>query len=167
MKALRTTAQPLVASDCSPRDRRGRVHGDDGAALMEFALVLPILMTVVLGALDAGRAFALKTRLTNMAREGAFYAQFHPNEVSCDPAPSISSIAGREDAQMSGTTVTVIAVTNNGTTVISGCNGTPAPIGARRRVRVTKPMELLTPFIGAVTGTHVDIRGEIEVVVQG
>ena len=40
-------------------------------ALVEFALLLPILLVLILGAMDLGRVFYVKTVLTNAAREGA------------------------------------------------------------------------------------------------
>ena len=42
-------------------------------ALVEFALLLPILLVLILGARDLGRVFYVKTVLTNAAREGANY----------------------------------------------------------------------------------------------
>ena len=42
-------------------------------ALVEFALLLPILLVLILGAMDLGRVFYVKTVLTNAAREGANY----------------------------------------------------------------------------------------------
>ena len=44
-----------------------------GQALVEFALLLPILLVLILGAMDLGRVFYVKTILTNAAREGANY----------------------------------------------------------------------------------------------
>lgn len=42
-------------------------------ALVEFALLLPILLVLILGAMDLGRVFYFKIVLTNAAREGANY----------------------------------------------------------------------------------------------
>ncbi len=41
------------------------------AAMLEFALVLPILLLIIFGIIDFGRAFYLYNNLTNAAREGA------------------------------------------------------------------------------------------------
>src|SRR6266545_2213170 len=62
--------------------RDARCAGDRGGAFVELALVLPLMASLAFGTLDVGRAFALKSRLTDMAREGALYAQFHPFDVS-------------------------------------------------------------------------------------
>jgi len=49
-------------------------------SLVEFALVLPMLLLLILGAMDFGRMFYAKMVLTNAAREGANYLAFHQND---------------------------------------------------------------------------------------
>ena len=50
---------------------RRRRRSDSGAELIELAIVLPILLIVVAGIVDFGRAFYYQVTLTNAAREGA------------------------------------------------------------------------------------------------
>ena len=51
-----------------------RLHLDDaGAALVEFALVLPLLMMIVLGMVSAGVGYNRKITITHAAREAARY----------------------------------------------------------------------------------------------
>jgi Flp pilus assembly protein TadG len=52
--------------------RRGRPQ--DGAVAVEFALILPILVFLVLGAMDLGHRFYLQHLITNASREGARFA---------------------------------------------------------------------------------------------
>jgi len=53
-----------------------------GQSLVEFALVLPLLLMLVLGALDFGRLFYTKIILTNAAREGAYYLVSHADNAN-------------------------------------------------------------------------------------
>jgi Flp pilus assembly protein TadG len=46
-------------------------RGDSGEALLEMALVLPILLVLSMGMLDFGRAFHAKSAIDQAAREGA------------------------------------------------------------------------------------------------
>jgi Flp pilus assembly protein TadG len=59
-------------------DRRDR-----GAAAVEFALVLPVLLLVMCGIVDFGRAYNAQVTLTQSAREGARLAALaRPDVVS-------------------------------------------------------------------------------------
>lgn len=45
--------------------------GERGAVAVEFALILPILLVLVLGIFEFGRLYNLQISVTNAAREGA------------------------------------------------------------------------------------------------
>ena len=63
-------------------DRFGitRTGGNErGAALVEFALILPLLMMIVFGSLTAGLAYQEKQDLLQIAREGARYGATLPS----------------------------------------------------------------------------------------
>ncbi len=55
------------------------VNKQRGQGLLEFALVIPVLLLVLLGAADMGQAYYAYTQVTNAAREGARYGANHPN----------------------------------------------------------------------------------------
>ena len=55
------------------RFRRRVERGERGVALVEFALVFPVFMTLVLGMFSGGLAYNRKNTLINAAREGARY----------------------------------------------------------------------------------------------
>lgn len=57
------------------RDRR---HDDCGAGLVEFALVLPVLVTLVLGIFTGGLAYQRKQSMTHAARESSRFAATLP-----------------------------------------------------------------------------------------
>lgn len=44
-----------------------------GQSLIEFVIILPMLMLLILGAMDIGRIITMKVVMTNAAREGANY----------------------------------------------------------------------------------------------
>ena len=55
----------------------------DAAALVEFAVALPLLVVLVVGIFDFGGAFNLKQELSNAAREGARFGAAQPtNDVT-------------------------------------------------------------------------------------
>jgi len=53
------------------RRHERRPHEETGQALVEFALVLPLLLFIVLGIIDLGKAFGYKNDETNLANQGA------------------------------------------------------------------------------------------------
>ena len=57
-----------------------------GQSLVEFALILPLFMLIVLGIFDFGRAIYAYSALHNAAREGARYGAVH----HCDTAGIIT-----------------------------------------------------------------------------
>lgn len=52
-------------------ERGNRTRNPKGQALVEFALILPVLMLLLLGIVEFGRAWNAKQVLTDAAREGA------------------------------------------------------------------------------------------------
>ena len=53
---------------------RGARRRDRGAAAVEMALILPVLLFVLMGLIDFGRAFNAEIQLSQAAREGARFA---------------------------------------------------------------------------------------------
>jgi hypothetical protein len=58
-----------------------RLRGESGQALVEFALVLPALMAILLGILQFGTVFKDYLTLTDAVREGARKAAVSRNRV--------------------------------------------------------------------------------------
>ena len=59
----------------------GNKRGDRGAAAVELALVLPVLMLLVLGIIDFGLAYNRQITLSGGAREGARWLALHPAQA--------------------------------------------------------------------------------------
>src|SRR5712692_8058223 len=98
--------------------RRGLVRGSEGAQLLEFALVLPMVLVIVFGAADFGAAWALKDKLTNAARDAARIAASQPNDLSGggNPPPSVTALRDVVANYLTNAKVTTCAV---GTTAAS------------------------------------------------
>jgi TadE-like protein len=60
---------------------------DSGAELLEFALVFPILLSLLVGIVWIGRAYNIYSTITRAAREGARYAVL-PSSVAAGNAPA-------------------------------------------------------------------------------
>ena len=67
--------------------RRILLQSSEGAQLVEFALVLPLFLALVVGIFDFGQAYNLKQKLNNAAREGARFAIDEPCADCTQAAP--------------------------------------------------------------------------------
>jgi hypothetical protein len=66
-----------------------------GQGMIEFALMLPVLILVVFGALELGRAFFAYIAITNAAREGARVYTFRPDVTTAsDVAAAVTKEVG-------------------------------------------------------------------------
>jgi Flp pilus assembly protein TadG len=111
---------------------RRRLSGsrDRGAAAVEFAIMLPLLLLLVFGIIDFGRALNAQVTITQAAREGArLTALNQPNVVS------------RTQAAATG-------LSGVGVTVMSPCPAGSGPT-ANADVKVTYTFTFVTP-IGAI-----------------
>jgi Flp pilus assembly protein TadG len=148
---------------------RGRARGSRGAALVEFALVFPVLALLVLGTVDAGRAYITWNQAKNAAREGAAYAQLYPNRPTAGAGECADpdNVEYRAQAE-SGTDFSVATQRVDVSPAVSLAACVPAsstaavPAGAEVRVTASRPFAPLTPFI------HISsISADVTVVVQG
>jgi Flp pilus assembly protein TadG len=128
----------------------------DGVALVEFALVLPVLILLLVGILDTGRAINAYVTISNASREGAHYAALNPTA-----APSaIRSSAVLPHAQQLNAAGIAVSVTYNNNVTSSACpvaSATAPPVGSPPatipvRVDVTYPWSAATFFIGEFFG---------------
>ena len=71
-----------------------------GAAAVEFALVLPILVLILFGTIEFGRAYNAKTTLTHAAREGVRVLALGTG----DPAATARNAATSLDGSQIGVT---------------------------------------------------------------
>jgi len=76
----------IIRRRCRPRD-------EHGAALVEFALILPVFMMITFGMLTGGIAFNHQMDLTHAAREGARYGATVPL-TQCPPENATATNCG-------------------------------------------------------------------------
>jgi Flp pilus assembly protein TadG len=81
-----------------------RIHREEaGVAVVEFALVLPILIVLLFGLLDFGKAFNYWIDETHLANEGARWAVVNKNPGSGTLQEYIRDQANTEELRTGGT----------------------------------------------------------------
>ncbi len=103
-----------------------------GAAAVEFALILPLLLLVLFGIIDFGRALNNQITLTQAAREGVRVASLRV----ASPTPEAQAVLA---AGFSATPTVTVTVTPCGAS------------GSNARVVVARDFTFATP-VGAIAG---------------
>jgi Flp pilus assembly protein TadG len=113
------------------RKCRDRIDGERGAAVVEFALVVPILLMLLVGIIEFGRAYSVMVSLQGASREGA-------------RALALGKSAGEVEATTRDSTNISID------TVLQSPCSTP---GLPARVTVTRQFSFGIPFVPQVSRT--------------
>ena len=115
-------------------------RGGRAQAALEFALVMPILMIIILGVLDTGRAVVASASLNNAAAEAARYVAMHAYDGSCSSANCQSEAEVIVGNAAVGVTTTEIGV------AVSVAPSNIVTVG------LSYPFHSITPAISATLG---------------
>ena len=111
-----------------------RPDRDRGAAAVEFALVVPVLLLLVLGIVEFGRIYNIQTTLSAAAREGA-------RTMALENSPPNARTAAKNVA------APVVALTD-GQVVVSPSACPVSGTAVTATVRITVPVALITDLFG-------------------
>jgi Flp pilus assembly protein TadG len=135
----------------SPRNHRGQ-------ALVEFALILPVFVLLLVGILDFGRAVFAFNTLNNAAREGGRVAIVDQTQAHIQ-----ARAAGRTDfLGVPPSNVTVDYRDPDDVATANSCAGSPGQnsiVGCLAVVRVTYDYNAATPILAQIIGT-IPLAGE-------
>lgn len=139
-----------------PLRRRGR-NRRRGQSLVEFALVLPVMLLLVLFGIDFGRVFLGWVQLNNVVREAADFAAQNPTAWSTvNPNPVIqlqySSLIINESTPINCTLPGTIPAPQ----FQNGPDG-PNVIGSPVTVQIACSFSFITPIIGSMFGGAIPV----------
>ena len=120
------------------RERLG-AHDERGASLVEFALILPLLLVLLFGVIEASWAFAQQNDVRHGAREGARLAAVDFGDVT--------TIANEVCARME-----VVYPSKTPTVTIEGLSAS-GTVGGLGRITVSTSPDSLTGFIDPLIGS--------------
>lgn len=135
-----------------------RRSGQRGAALVEFALALPLLLVVIAGIVDFGFAFQRQEVITNAAREGARLAilpGYDATAVEARVRAYVQQGLSLTDAALATVlpSSTGVVVTYTNVTVPLQGGGTSSVPTARVDVNYNHGFLLLGPVMGLINAT--------------
>lgn len=134
--------------------RRTESSRTRGQAMVEFAIVLPILALLLVMAVDFGRVFFGWVSLTNAARIGADYAGQHPDAWATSNTTQIDRFEALIRDNAGGCDVQTI---QDPTFADVNGDGNARESGDRVRVTLECRLAMMTPIAGIVAGNPVRI----------
>ena len=154
-----------------PKSLRPAILRSRGQSLVEFAIILPVLLLLVAGAIDLGRAYFTSISLENAVKEGAFFGARDPEcatdaTVDCDDPTNVEA---RVDLELDGQPITNFQAKcfAAGSTVFTGPGKALADCvdGDLYYVRAESPFNLITPIIANIVGSTITLASDASAVV--
>lgn len=105
-----------------------RASGERGVTAVEFAIILPLLMMMIFGIIEFGRAYQARLTVTHAAREGVRVLAVTEDKVAAEAA-ALAAVTGLDTGSV---TVT----------------GTPCAAGLPAEMVVTYPVTIEIPGTG-------------------
>jgi len=132
----------------APLTATARLRSERGAELVEFALVLPLLLFIILLVVDFGFLFQRFEVVNNAAREGARIAVLPGNYVLADVESRVRSyMTAGGVANTTGNTTVLL-------TTVTVATGVGPPLQCRRvQVNYASPYMFIGPLAGWFGGT--------------
>ncbi len=127
-----------------------RKRREDGQAMVEFALILPVFLLILCGIIDFGWLFYNQLSLNNACREGARYAVVNTAEDANTQA-IINHIEN--------TTTTVFA--NNGVDIEVAYSSPNDPTSGDITVTMEAEISFFTPVLSTVLGKEKTITSTV------
>jgi hypothetical protein len=129
-------------------------HRTLGQSMVEMAMVLPVLLLVVAGTIDLGRAYFTSVAIESASKEGAFYGARKPvcdtEKTGCTAPNTVEWHVEQELEGIADPTVSSTCIATDGTTKpVADCLD-----GDEYRVAVQAPFNLITPIVSQILGTN-------------
>jgi TadE-like protein len=118
---------------------QGRRASERGVAFIEFGIVLPLLLTLSLGAVDLGRGLISYVELEQAAQEGALYGSFAPSDHAIVTARVRDSSSG-------------LVPLDDPTEVDVDVLCPPDVPAGKIGLRLSYTIDMLTPLVGPMLG---------------
>lgn len=142
-----------------------------GQSLVEFAIVLPVLLLLVAGAIDLGRVYFSAIALENAVKEGAFFGGREP-ECATDAGATCDdpgNVRARVEIELDGRTISNFQAKcfAPGTPVFTGPGKALADCedGDLYYVRAQTPFDLITPIMSNIVGNTITLTSNASAVV--
>ena len=122
---------------------RSRLRDERGASAVEFGMIVPILLVLLLGIIEFGHAFQVQGTLSAAAREGA--RRMALQNDTTDARDAVRDAAGSLDPAITDAQISI--------------DPASCPIAADTDTDVIVTIEYPMPFLTGLFGASVDLTG--------
>jgi PKD repeat protein len=131
-----------------------RLRRPTGQSLVEFTLILPVLLLLLMGGIDFGRVFLGWVSLNNTARIAANYAAANALSVSAGNATALATYNRlvQDDAKATNCTPD--------DPIVPPTYDPDTAIGSYAVVSIDCRFDLITPILSGIFGGHVDVSAQ-------
>ncbi len=145
---------------------RGRLSARRGAAALEFGLIAPILITVLIGVVDIGGSIQQRIRLEAAARSALGYAHVYSENIADIRNIVIGALSGWNNATVDAVVVACDCATTSGgvTTVVAGTCTVACASGAEQRRFLT--VNVSRGYDGIIFLRNQTLTGSVQMRVQ-
>jgi Flp pilus assembly protein TadG len=149
LRGIRRLLRPGARGSAARRRAENPARSEEGSALVEFALTVPILMTFFFGLIEVSMALYMHQVLSECAREGTRYAMVHGSTCEDSSGNSCTVTAAQVNSFVSGLTWPNVG---GAPMVVSTTfpDGNQSP-GSRVQVYVTYAFPYRVPFVPPTT----------------
>lgn len=140
-------------------DTRTARDSQRGQSIVEVALVLPVALLLLAGAIDMGRLFFARVSIENGAREGAVFAASYPRcdtsaRADCSDPVTADWRVRNEATGLSGLTTSFVCFDgSNPRLSVEDCEA-----GDTYEVTVTDQFDFLTPVLEPILGASLTLE---------
>lgn len=138
---------------------RRLTHREDGSghskgqSLVEFAIILPVFLLIIGGALDLGRLFYAQVAIENAAKEGALYGAIDPRcdapKEGCSNPNTVSWLVANESVGIPNANHSISCSSGS----VNDCEA-----GDTYTVTVTSTFTMVTPILTPLLGNSLLLK---------
>jgi len=139
----------------------GAQKKEKGQSLLELAFSMMLLLLILAGIVDLGRAIYTLMALQDAAEEGIVFGVAYPGECAEIQTRVLDNLA-----QFNSQPITVNVLTREPATSLSGSPGplsacvesSPVHIGDEMVIEVTQNFKISMPLLGTITGQEIPLK---------
>jgi Flp pilus assembly protein TadG len=149
------------------RPRAAALRDRKGVSTLEFGLVAPVLILVLLGVFDLGNALQQSIRLESAARAGAQYAFAYPGDEAGIAAAVRANLTGWSNVVVQRPVRVCKCADGTGVDCSTGtCDGGATLPITYISVTVTRPFVGISPLTASIFSSLTTLTGNVEIRLQ-